>query len=144
MDQQLAELVQHVRNLTQGLETERQARAVAEAQIQQLHNEGIQREAAATQLTTSSEARIAGLTLSTPSVGTTNQMNVVDTRLLGKPERFDGSNNAWREWKFTCKSYLCAIDSTFKSLLDKAEVAPGVINNQDLATDRERQLSSQL
>ena len=67
MDQQVAQLAQQVLNLTQGLESERQARLLAEAQIQQLHQEGAQRDAAATQLNTSLEARIAALALSAPA-----------------------------------------------------------------------------
>ena len=33
--------------------------------------------------------------------------DLVDTRQLGKPDKFDGRDEGWKEWKFVTKSYLC-------------------------------------
>ena len=138
MEQQLANLTQQLLNHNQGLEQERAARITAEKAIQRLHEDGIRRDAAATQSRSALEAHIEVLKASSPS------NNVVDTRLLGKPDKFDGTNGMWRDWKFTAKSYLCATDSSLKALLDKVEAAPDVLKNVDLATERERSQSGQL
>ena len=46
---------------------------------------------------------------------------LVDTRQLGKPDKFDGRDECWKEWKFVTKSYLCAVNQGARALLDKAE-----------------------
>ena len=92
MEQQLANLTQQLLNLNQGLEQERAARINAEQAIQRLHEDGIRRDAAATQSKSALEAHIEVLKASSPSTN-----NVVDTRLLGKPDKFDGTNVTWRD-----------------------------------------------
>ena len=35
---------------------------------------------------------------------------VVDTRVLGRPDKWDGSEKAWPKWSFVIKAYAGAID----------------------------------
>ena len=58
MEAQIANLVQQVQALTAGLEQERALRANAEAQIQRLHDEGVARDAVATQSKDALQAHI--------------------------------------------------------------------------------------
>ena len=46
---------------------------------------------------------------------------VVDTRLLEKPESFDGTTDNWRQFKFTFLGYAGAIDSRLKKALIESE-----------------------
>ena len=35
---------------------------------------------------------------------------LIDTRLLGKPPRFEGDINAWKQWRFQTLAYFGALD----------------------------------
>ena len=68
---------------------------------------------------------------------------MIDTRLLGKPEKFDGTDVHWRDWKFVTKSYLQAAMPGIGTLLTKAEATTDDISNEFLSTAM-LQMSTQL
>ena len=125
--QQMAELKQELDSANARALKQEQRASNAEQQIQRLHDEGVVRDALTKQSKESLDEHLEAL----KAVSAANN-NVVDTRLLGKPEKFDGSNATWRDWKFTAKSYLCATNSSLKAMLDQAEVASEPIKNVEL------------
>ena len=68
--------------------------------------------------------------------------NLVDTRLLGKPEFFDGSTG-WKDWSFVFRSYACACSAQLGSLLERSERSAGPMLNATL-TPAEVSCSTQL
>ena len=55
------------------------------------------------------------------SVSSSSMMGCIDTRLLGKPDKFDGQDSCWRDWKFITKAYMQAALPDIRTLLVKAE-----------------------
>ena len=53
--------------------------------------------------------------------GNGGQQNV-DTRLLAKPKEFNGTEKAWKDWKFTFKAYMAAVNRYFAHELKEAVV----------------------
>ena len=47
-------------------------------------------------------------------------MSVIDTRLIGKPIRFEGDINGWKTWRFQTLAYFGAVES---SLADDLTIA---------------------
>ena len=68
--------------------------------------------AQAEQRATDAETRVLGV----------RGAGVVNTRLLGKPKRFDGSTDSWRQFKFTFSGYAGAVDSRLKQAMIESEV----------------------
>ena len=52
---------------------------------------------------------------------TASALGMVDTRLLGKPEKWNGTDAAWKDWRFVVRAYLQAAMPTIGDLLDRAE-----------------------
>ena len=52
---------------------------------------------------------------------------MLDARVLGKPQEFDGTESAWMNYKFVFESYVGAIDPVMQSELAAAAAAPGPI-----------------
>ena len=50
----------------------------------------------------------------------------VDARLLGRPPKFDGSENAWPDWSFQVRAYLETVHGDMGSHLDLVQAAPDV------------------
>ena len=48
-------------------------------------------------------------------------VGMVDTRLLGKPEKWDGTDRAWKDWRFVTRAYLMAAMPATSVALDRAE-----------------------
>ena len=71
---------------------------------------------------------------------------VVDTRLLGKPENFDGTTDNWRLFKFTFLGYVVAVDSRLNQACDdrKRSVAGKRKRELSLACQRDKRVSTQL
>ena len=81
---------------------ERQARAEAEQRLSVALGEvgGCADTAVAT--------AAAGASPTPVSVSSSSMMGCIDTRLLGKPDKFDGQDSCWRDWKFITKAYIQA------------------------------------
>ena len=70
-------------------------------------------------------------------------MGMVDTRLLGKPERWDGSDRGWKDWRFVTRAYLMAAMPSVSVYLDRAEALTQDIDLPSLDEDGQ-QVSRQL
>ena len=46
----------------------------------------------------------------------------IDTRILGRPEKFSGKDEDWKDWKFDLMNYLGAINSTYHDVLEAVTV----------------------
>ena len=57
---------------------------------------------------------------------------LIDTRLLGKPPRFEGDINAWKQWRFQTLAYFGALDPDLHEDLKLAESIPAPIAYGDL------------
>ena len=47
-------------------------------------------------------------------------LGMVDTRLLGKPEKWNGNDSTWKDWRFVVRAYLHAAMPTIGPLLNRA------------------------
>ena len=68
--------------------------------------------------------------------------SLVDTRLLGKPESFDGGGG-WKDWSVVFRSYACACSAPLGLLLERTERSAGPMLNATL-TQSEASCSTQL
>ena len=66
------------------------------------------------------------------------QLQLVDTRMLGRPATWDGSDSGWKDWKFVTASYLLAAMPALEPLLSRAEsdLSQSVLL-ADLASDKD-------
>ena len=67
----------------------------------------------------------------------------IDTRLLGKPDKFDGQDSCWRDWKFITKAYIEAALPDIRTLVIKAEETTDDVRNVVLSA-AEQALSVQV
>ena len=49
-----------------------------------------------------------------------SSMSMVDTRLLGKPERWNGEDKSWKDWRFVTRAHLMAALPSIHDLLERA------------------------
>ena len=68
--------------------------------------------------------------------------SLVDTRLLGKPESFDGGTG-WKDWSVVFRSYACACSAPLGLLLERTETSAGPMLDATL-TQSEASCSTQL
>jgi len=59
---------------------------------------------------------------------------LVDTKLLGKPEKYNNDRATWPEFSFSIRSYVGAISSDLLEAMTKAEALPAPIRLVDLNT----------
>ena len=62
-----------------------------------------------------------------PPTPTMRYQNLVDTRLIGKPDHFDGGNS-WRDWSTIFRSYTAAVSPRLGELMALAEIHDGIAN----------------
>ena len=68
---------------------------------------------------------------------------VVDTRVIGKPDQFDGNPMKYAGWSFTLRSYLGAVDQRYQQELTTTETSSTPRLNATLGSD-EIALSTQM
>ena len=71
------------------------------------------------------------------------QAGVVDTRVIGKPDQFDGDPMKYADWSFKLKSNLGAVDQRYQEELTKTESSPTPRLNANLGSE-ESALSTQM
>ena len=71
----------------------------------------------------------AGASPTQVTVSSSSMMDCIDTRLLGKPDKFDGQDSCWRDWKFITKAYIQAALPDIRVLLVKAEETSDDVRN---------------
>ena len=97
LSEQLGLVMERQGALENALMQERQARAEAEQRLSVAFGEvgGRANAAVATAAAEPSPSPV--------SVNSSSMMGCIDTRLLGKPDKFDGQDSCWRDWKFITK-----------------------------------------
>ena len=70
------------------------------------------------------------------------QAGVVDTRVIGKPDQFDGDPMKYADWSFKLRSYLGAVDQRYQEELMKTESSSTPRLNANLGSE-ESALSTQ-
>ena len=71
------------------------------------------------------------------------QAGVVETRVIGKPDQFDGDPMKYADWSFKLRSYLGAVDQRYQEELTKIEASSTPRLNANLASE-ESALSTQM
>ena len=98
LSDQLRVVMERQAALENALMQERQARAEAEQRLNLALGEVGGRADAA--VATAS----AGAALTLMGAGSNSTMGYNDTRLLGQPDKFDGQDSCWRDWKCITKA----------------------------------------
>ena len=65
------------------------------------------------------------------AAATPQQQGMIDTRLIGRPDSFDGGNT-WRDWSTAFRSYASAVSSRFGDILTHAEAQTTPLLNATL------------
>ena len=86
---------------------------MAEMALRQQHTEQVLQQTAGA-LQQSQQQQAAAATVAGQSAS-------MDTRLLGKPERWNGEDKSWKDWRFVTRAYLMAALPSIHDLLDRAE-----------------------
>ena len=68
---------------------------------------------------------------------------VLDTRVLGRPDKWDGSEKAWPNWRFVMKAHAGAIDQHLSTGMTSAEISTDALSNESM-TPRKQSRSVQL
>ena len=71
------------------------------------------------------------------------QAGVVDTRVIGKPDQFDGDPMKYADWSFKLRSYLGAVDQRYQEELMRTESSTTPRLNANLGNE-ESALSTQM
>ena len=93
------------------------------AAIQQLNARVQQQETAVTILTSERESLARQVQSLTGTTGQRVRVGVVDTRLIGKPDQFDGDPMKYADWSFKVRSYLGAVDQRYQQELTTTEAS---------------------
>ena len=72
----------------------------------------------------------------------TARAGVVDTRVIGKPDQFDGDPMKYADWSFKLRSYLGAVDQRYQQELTTTETSSTPRLNANLGSE-ENALSTQ-
>ena len=56
-----------------------------------------------------------------PGLRDDRHIGFADTKLLGKPDKFDGKDTSWKDWRFVTRAYFLAAMPGIDLLLDSAE-----------------------
>ena len=69
----------------------------------------------------------------------------IDTRVLGKPESFEGNEAKWPDWSVVVRAYMSLVNTRLGTLLPAAELEANVeaLNNERLAEPLDVQASIQ-
>ena len=68
----------------------------------------------------------------------------VDTRNLGRPSQFNGTDSAWRDWSVVFRSYAALVHPALKVEMQRVERLPTAENNAGLIDDEQIQASTDL
>ena len=68
----------------------------------------------------------------------------VDTRNLGRPSPFDGTDSAWRDWSVVFRSYAALVHPALKREMQRVELLPTAETNAGLLDDEQVHASTDL
>ena len=111
------------------------------AATQQLNTRLQQQETAVTILTQERESLARQVQSMTSTPGHCVRAGVVDTRVIGKPDQFDGDPMKYADWSFKLRSYLGAVDQRYQQELTTTEASSTPRHNATLGSE-ESALSS--
>ena len=94
------------------------------AAIQQLNARLQQQETAVTILTQETESLARQVQGMTGTPGQRVRVGVVGTRVIGKPDQFDGDPMTYADWSFKLRTYLGVVDQRYQEELAKTEASP--------------------
>ena len=93
------------------------------AVIQQLNARLPQQETAVTILTQERERLAQQVQCMTGTPGQRVRAGSVDTRVIGKPDQFDGDPMKYADWSFKLRSYFGAVDQRYQQQLTTTETS---------------------
>ena len=103
-------------------------------QLEQAVTEQVVARRQAEQTLAEAQGRITQLS-QTFQQGTKVSGQVIDTRVLGKLDKWDGSEKAWPNWSFEAKAYAEAIDQQLSDDMTEAEMRTTVLNNDGMSPE---------
>ena len=68
----------------------------------------------------------------------------VDTRNLGRPSQFNGTDSAWRDWSVVFRSYAALVHPALKGEMQRVERLPTAETNAGLLDEEQVQASTDL
>ena len=66
----------------------------------------------------------------------------MDTRNLGRPSQFNGTDSAWRDWSVVFRSYAALVHPALKEEMQRVERLPTAETHAGLLDDEQVQASS--
>jgi hypothetical protein len=125
MEDQLQMILRRQSELEQTLLREQAARVSAQGEVEAIR------------------ASISSTANGPPGLRDDRHIGFVDTKLLGKPDKFDGKDTSWKDWRFVTRAYFLAAMPGIDLLLDLAEGTDQEIENVFL-DQRTASISKQL
>ena len=61
---------------------------------------------------------------------------VVDTRVLGRPDNWDGSDEAWPNWSYVMKAHAGAIDQDLSADMTTGECSMDAMSNEAMSGEK--------
>ena len=101
-------------------------------QLEQAVTEQVVARRQAEQILAETQGRITQLS-QTFQQGAEGSGQVIDTLVLGKPDKWDGSEKAWPNWSFVAKAYTGVIDQQLSDDMSQAEICTTVLNNDRMS-----------
>ena len=111
MADQLQMILQRQSELEQALLGEQAARVAAQREVEDLR------------------ASVTSRASGPPGLREDRHFGFVDTKLLGKPDKFDGKDTSWKDWRFVTRAYFLAAMPGIDLLLDLAEGGDQEVTN---------------
>ena len=78
-----------------------------------------------------------------PANATTGFSGIIDTRVIGKPSNFSGSEDHWAEWAFVFMCYVGCLPGDIDGAMKSVESRKEEVNFQEMG-ERHTQQSKQL
>ena len=69
---------------------------------------------------------------------------LIDTRILGKPDGFNGEDHKWKDWSIVTKTYAGVVCPELAELMVDAEGSETAVHNATLLEEEQRAASHQL
>jgi hypothetical protein len=87
--------------------------------------------------------RAVGTPVGAAAGGPARAKGLVDTRLIGKPQGYDGDASRFADWAFVLKAYMSALDPRYQDAFTEIETSEVPVLNATL-TEEDVSLSTQL
>jgi len=139
MEQAFNQLQAQGAQLTADLQVAQQAQQTMQAEVANANTAAANAAAAAAAAATAASQTAGGTP--PPHVPPQPTYTGVDTRVLGKPDIFDGNGAKWRDWSTIMRAYLSLVNSKLSDMIPLAESSAVPLMNA-IGTDEERTAST--